>query len=376
MADWSRLVRWWWSMPDKVATDEYKMWEKSLLNERLICGHWPTRYGGRDLKESQARVIDEECLRANVPRLFREQGEAWVGPSILAHGTDAQKEYFLPKIVDGTHRYCQGFSEPDHGSDLGSLETRGIIDGNEISITGQKIWTTAAVHANQIFVLCRTDPAAENKYRGISYVIVDIASNKGRLEFRPIRTLTGASEFASSFFDDTRAPVDHIIGGLNQGWGVAMTTLENERSGRAAASRNALLKKEFDDLVAVARRDGRVDDPEVRRKFGLCYATLQVLNWWATPGRPGANQSVQKLIASEWSQRFGELAFEVLGESAVVRPDQSEEPDEPQAGYTLNRWQQSYLGSLSGTIASGSSEIQRNVISERILRLPREYRPS
>lgn len=369
LTDWTRLLRGggeWWSYPTEMATEIYKVWEQRLTEERLICGHWPTRYGGRDLTMEQCQVLDDECLRANVPRVFREQGEAWVGPSILQHGSEEQKEYFLPRIVDGSHRYTQGFSEPNHGSDLASLETKGVVDGDHIFITGQKVWTSGALHATQIFVLCRTDPNASSKHRGISYVIVDIAENAKTMQFRPIKQLTGESEFCEAFFDDVKAPLTSVIGGVNNGWRVAMTTLENERVGRAAAARNASYAKDFRDLVTVAQANGKTSNPEVRRLMMKAYTTLRVLERWSTPGKTGVHQSIEKLVSSEWEQRFGELALEILGESAALRPHSD--------GYALNRWQRGYLNSLGATIASGSSEIHRNIIAERLLELPREPR--
>jgi alkylation response protein AidB-like acyl-CoA dehydrogenase len=372
MTDWSRLLRGggeWWSFLREMATDTYRLWDRRVTEERLVCGHWPARYGGRDLTMAQCRVIDEECLRANVPRVFREQGEAWVGPSILVHGTEEQKQHFLPRIVDGTDHYAQGFSEPDHGSDLAGLETRGEVEGDHVVITGQKVWTTAAMHANRLFVLCRTDPGAQTPHRGISYVIVDVAENADTLQFRPIRQLTGGAEFCETFLDGVRAPLFNVIGGLNNGWRVAMTTLENERVGRSGAARNAVYAKDFADLVALAKANGKSSDAHVRRLMMEAYATLQALDRWSTPGGPAVHQSVEKLVSSEWEQRFGELALEVLGERAALRPAQ-------EAAYALNRWQDAYLKSLSSTIASGSSEIQRNVIAERLLQLPREPRPA
>jgi alkylation response protein AidB-like acyl-CoA dehydrogenase len=367
LTDWSRLLRGggeWWSFLTEMATDVYRTWDERVTAERLVCGHWPAAYGGRDLTMAQCRVIDEECLRANVPRVFREQGEAWVGPSILVHGTEEQKQHFLPRIVDGSHRYAQGFSEPDHGSDLAGLETKGVVEGDHIFITGQKIWTTAGMYANQLFVLCRTDASASSKHRGISYVIVDVAENVGKLDFRPIRQLTGGAEFCETFLDDVRAPLSSVIGGLNNGWRVAMTTLENERVGRSGAARNAVFVKDFHDLVAVAKANGKSGDPHVRELMMKSYATLQALDRWSMPGGRGVHQSVEKLVSSEWEQRFGELALEVLGEGAAIRPPGEDD-------YALDRWQDSYLKSLSSTIASGSSEIQRNVIAERLLELPR-----
>jgi alkylation response protein AidB-like acyl-CoA dehydrogenase len=367
LTDWTRLMRGggeWWSYRDEMATDAYQEWDRLMTEEKLVCGHWPVAYGGRELTTEQCRVLDQECLRANVPRVFREQGEAWVGPSILAHGTEEQKARLLPRIVSGEDRYTQGFSEPDHGSDLASLETKGVVDGDRIFLTGQKVWTSGALFATQIFVLCRTDPYASRKHAGISYVIMDIAENPDTLRFRPIRQLTGESEFCETFLDGASAPLSNVIGGLNNGWSVAMTTLANERVGRAAAARNASYRKDFTDLLAVARANGKSSDPEVRRLVVRLYTTLAVLDRWSTPGVRTVHQSVAKLVSSEWEQRFGELALEVLGEDAAVL-DQTGE-------YELNRWQRGYLRSLSATIASGSSEIQRNVIAERVLGLPRE----
>jgi len=374
LTDWSRLLRGggeWWSYPDEMRSDEYVLWDKRVTAERLVCSHWPSQYGGRDMSMEMCRVLDEECLRANVPRVFREQGEAFVGPSILEHGTEEQKQQFLPRIVDGTHKYTQGFSEPNHGSDLAALETRGVVEGDEVVITGQKVWTTAALNgANQIFVLCRTDPAVRPQHRGISYVIVDIAAAGDALTFRPIKQLTGEAEFCETFFDGVRAPLNSVIGGINGGWKAAMTTLENERVGRTSAARNSLMAKDLRELVQEARRTGATHDSEIRRRLVGAHADLKAMERWATPGKPGVHQSVEKLFYSQAEQRFGELALAVLGERAPIRPG----ADEP-GRYRLDRWQRGYLQSLSGTIASGSSEIQLNIIAERVLGLPREPRP-
>jgi alkylation response protein AidB-like acyl-CoA dehydrogenase len=366
MTDWSPLLHGFFACKAERATDEYAQWVQRMLDEHLVCAHWPTRYGGRDLTPEQARVVDEECLRANVPRVFRELGEAIVGDTVLAYGTEQQKAYFIPRIIDGSHKYSQGFSEPNHGSDLASIDTRGVVDGDELIINGEKTWTTEGQDATMLFVMCRTDPTAENKYRGLSFVLVDVLDNRENIEFRPIKQLTGEAEFCQTFFDDARAPVGNIIGGLNNGWTVAMTTLENERSGRAAQSRKAIRSKDFADLVGLLRSADQTGNQEVRQRLAKEYAVLQALDWWSRPGKPGVHQSVQKLVSASWNQRMGELALEISGESAMIRPDG--------ADYPLTSWQARYLGSLSGTIAGGSNEVQRNVISERILRLPREYR--
>lgn len=370
LTDWSGLLAgYWWDYPEEMATVAYKQWETAMLEERLICGHWPARYGGRDLTSDQSAVIDQECMRANVPRIFRDQGEAWVGPSILAHGSEEQKDHFLPRIVSGVDTYCQGFSEPNHGSDLASLETRGVVDGDRIVINGQKIWTTYGGLTSKIFILCRTDPDRSLRHRGLTFVIADVAEAGASLEFRSIRDLTGESDFAETFINDLSVPLDNVIGGVGNGWSVAMTTLDNERGGRAAEACHAVYTRDFADLVRVAEQHGRTADPDIRRRFVDLYATLQAMKHWGETGAVGVHGSVEKNVSHEWPQRFGRLAMTVLGEEAGVRP-----AGEAKSGYALNRWQNRYFRSLAGTIASGASEIQRNVIAERALGMPREPR--
>jgi alkylation response protein AidB-like acyl-CoA dehydrogenase len=375
MVDWSELlVGNWWNFPEERASEQYTQWEQAMLRERLICGHWPAAYGGRDLTAAQSAIIDQECLRAGLPRIFRDQGEAWLGPAIMANGTEEQKDYYLPRIVSGEHSWCQGFSEPNHGSDLAALETKGVIEGDEIVITGQKIWTTYGGYANMLFILVRTDPDLSLRHKGISFVVVDKSTaDPARLEFRPIRQLTGDDEFTETFVDGLRVPVANIIGGVDNGWKVAMTTLDNERAGRAHAARNAVFDTRFRALVRVADELGRSADPEVRREMLDVYTDLQALQFWSGDNGGHANESVEKLVGSLWAQKFGHLAMTVLGEQGAVRPEGVGRKDEGY-DYRLNPWQFAYLQSLSGTIASGSSEIQRNIIAERVLGMPREAR--
>lgn len=374
MADWSRLLAGqWWSYPVEMKTKAYKDWDEAMVQEHLVCGHWPSRYGGRDLTTAQSGIVDQECLRANVPRVFRDQGEAWAGPSILDHGSEEQKDYYIPRIIKGEITFCQGFSEPNQGSDLAAIDTRGVIEGDYITITGQKIWTTFGKYANHIFLLCRTDPDKSLRHRGISFVIANIADAGKALEFRGIRQLTGDDEFCETFIDGLRLPVDSIIGGVNNGWAVAMTTLSNERAGRAAAARNSVFAKNFRDLMRVADENGRMDDPEVRRQAVEVYSSLEALHYWASGQGKEIHASVEKLVSSHWGQQFGRLAMLVLGDQAALRPEGVGTAAEG-GEYRLNKWQMAYFHSLASTIASGSSEIQRNVISERLLGMPREAR--
>jgi alkylation response protein AidB-like acyl-CoA dehydrogenase len=372
LADWSKLLlggAHWWAFEEQMQTEPYRLWERRLLDEHLICANWPKAFGGRDLTISQTAIFDEECLRANVPRVVRQQGESFVGPAILVHGTQEQKDRFLGGIVSGSDKYGQGFSEPDHGSDLASLQTKGSVDGDRLIINGQKIWTTAAMHANVLFVLCRTDQSAP-KHRGISYVIVPMENNVGRITIQPIRQITGEAKFCLTFFDEAVAPVANIIGGLNSGWRVAMTTLGNERAGRVHA-KYLVYEREFWGLHSLVRSRGTLTDA-VRLEFSLQYSRLRALQASAwrmaakvnSGGEPGVEASLDKMASSEYHRGFGEFAMNVLGCASMVLPDGE--------NYALDEWQQLFLGSRSETIASGTSEIQRNVLAERFLGLPRE----
>lgn len=372
LADWGRLQlggHQWWAFQEEMRSEPYRLWERRLLNEHLICPGWPKAFGGRDLSVRQTAIFDEECLRANVPRIVREQGEWLVGPAVLVHGTEEQKSRLLAGIVSGRDKYAQGFSEPDHGSDLASLQTTARIDGNRVVIDGQKIWTTAAMHANVIFVLCRTDPRVP-KHRGVSYIIVPLADNVGRITMRPIRQMTGDASFALTFFDGAVAPVDNIIGGVNDGWRVAMTTLGNERAGLVKA-KYLVYEREFWALHRLVRSHGALTDV-TRIGFSVQYTKLKALQAMAerlaakvnAGGEPGVEASLDKLASTEYHRGFGEFAVNVLGTTSTVLPHGG--------SYAPNEWQKLFLGSRSETIASGTSEIQRNLIAERSLGLPRE----
>ncbi len=348
----------------------YRTWEERCAEARLICPQWPEEVGGRGLGPLEMAVLHQEFHRAGVPRITRGMGESLVGPSVIVHGTPEQRARFLPRIVDGTDRYCQGFSEPGHGSDLAGVETRGVVDGDEIVITGQKVWTSGAQRATMIFVLCRTDPAAP-KHRGLSYVLVPMADN--HIEVRPIRQLTGGAEFCAEFLDGARAPLGNVIGGLHNGWRVAMTTLGNERGGRAAVA-HLSFEREFWDLVAEAHKRGRTADPLVRQRLAWAYTQVQLMRFsglrllatLANQREPGPEASVAKLQWSEYHRAFGELALDLLGEEGTL----AGEPEDP--GGRLGRWQEVFLLSRAGTIYSGTSEIQRNIVAERALGLPKE----
>ena len=338
---------------------------------RLICPQWPAEFGGQGLDAVRVAVLNEEFHRAGVPRVIRGMGEGLVGPSVIVHGTPEQQAAFLPRIVSGEDVYCQGFSEPGNGSDLAGVQTRGEIDGDEIVITGQKVWTSGAARANRMFLLCRTDPAAP-KHAGLSYVLIDF-TDPG-VTYRPIRQMSGAAEFSEDFIDGVRAPLFNVIGGLNNGWRVAMTTLGHERGG-AATVQHLAYEREFWELVETARKRGKTADPLVRQELARAYTSVQLMRFsglrtlaQVAQGRPpGPEASVAKLFWSEYHKRLGEIAMAIEGPDALLRPDG--------AGYPTTRWQNVFLASRAGTIYSGTSEIQRGIIGERALGLPKEPRP-
>jgi alkylation response protein AidB-like acyl-CoA dehydrogenase len=373
------LANWGWqpiaggrrgaSIAQAVQDPTYREWERRLVAERLVCAQWPEEYGGRGWDPVRSALFNEELRRQGAPAVRRGMGEALVGPAIIGHGTPEQKAHFLGRIVSGDDVYCQGYSEADHGSDLGAVETRGVVDGDELVVSGQKIWTSGARLANMIFVLCRTNPDAP-KHRGLSYVLVPFSEENG-VTVRPVRQMSGAAEFCEDFLDGARAPLFNVIGGLDNGWAPAMTTLGYERGG-AATTAYLGFEQEFWELVDVARENGKVDNPLVRQRLAWCftqvqlmrYAGLRLLTSLAEGRQPGPEASLSKLFWSEYHKTFGEIALDVVGTRAMVRPAGE--------GYATDDWQDIFFASRAGTIYSGTSQIQRNIIGERALGLPRE----
>ena len=353
-----------------------------LVEAGLMCAAWPKEFGGLGLGPVQTAIYNEELVRAGLPRLYRGMGEMLVGPAVIAHGTDEQRARLLPRIIDGTDRYCQGFSEPNAGSDLASLQTRGVVDGDEVVINGQKVWTSWSRDANVIFTLCRTNPEAP-KHRGISYVLVPM--DQLGVEVRPLLQLTGGSEFSEVFFSDARAALQDVIGGIDGGWKAAMTTLGSERGGRATVQ-HLRYEREFWAFVDAARKLGRLDDPLVRQEGAWAYSRVQIMRFaglrlvsrLAQGQEPGPESTITKLFWSEYHRRFAEMALNLQGVAATIRPERDGEPLDTFEGesYRLDPWQQQFLSGRAETIYAGSSEIQRNIIAERALGLPKEPTPS
>jgi alkylation response protein AidB-like acyl-CoA dehydrogenase len=374
LADWNMLITTGgYGYGDRAGAmrhEAYAKWEAELLRARLVCPQWPEEFGGQDMDGVRVAVFNEELYRAGLPRVHRGMGESLVGPSVIVHGTPEQRAHFLPRIVSGEDVYCQGFSEPGTGSDLAGLQTKGEIDGDEVVITGQKLWTSGAARANKMFVLCRTDPDAE-KHAGISYVLIDFKDPK--VSYRPVRQMSGAAEFCEDFLDGVRAPMFNVIGGLNNGWRVAMTTLGYERGGSATILHLGY-EREFWELAETARKRGVASDPQIRQQLAWAYGQVQLMRFsglrtlarLAEGRQPGPEASISKLFWSEYHRRLGEIAIGIEGTDGLIRPDGD--------GYPTTGWQNVFLSSRAGTIYSGTSEIQRNIIAERVLGLPKEPR--
>ncbi|MEZ5223732.1 MAG: acyl-CoA dehydrogenase family protein [Ilumatobacteraceae bacterium] len=353
-------------------------WANKLHEAGYICVSWPKEYGGRGLSGIEVAVMNEEFARANVPRATRGMSEWLVGPSIIAWGTDEQKAHFLPRIIDGTDRYCQGFSEPDAGSDLAGLNTIGVVDGDEVVISGQKVWTSGAQTANMMFCLCRTDREAP-KHKGISYVLVPMTRDgeSNGIELRPIRQLTGSSHFTETFLTESRAPLANVIGGLNNGWRVTMTTLGNERGGNAS-TQHIQYQEHLDAAIELVRELGLDEDPIVRQELASAHTHVQLmriqglrlLSDVAANKDPGPGASLNKMFWSEYAQRFNERLTNIRGAQAMLIEQDSDED------YALDPWSLGFLQHRSSTIWGGTAEVQRNIAGERVLGLPKEPKPN
>jgi len=346
---------------------ERMAWERRLGTDGWIGLGWPEADGGRGLPWRHQVIFSEEYARAGAPARVGHIGEQLLGPTLLMFGTAEQRARFLPGILAGTQLWCQGYSEPGAGSDLAAVSARARLDGGQWHLDGQKVWTSLAQFADWCFVLARTDPAAE-RHRGLSCLLVPM--RQPGIEVRPIKQLTGTSEFNEVFFDDARAAAADIVGAPGDGWRVAMGTLGVER-GVSTFGQQLGFQREFEAVLATARANGAIDDPVLRARLIEAWVGLQVMRYtaMATLGRsasdvPGTEANISKLLWAPWHQRLGELAVDVAGAAAIVTGP----------GYELDNAQRLFLFSRADTIYGGSNEIQRNVIAERALGLPRDPR--
>jgi len=348
-------------------------WQRKLFDAGYAGLAWPQEFGGRGLPATQQLVYLEEYMRAGAPYISTNfVGMMHAGPTLMAEGTDEQRSFHLPRILMGSDIWCQGFSEPGAGSDLASLRTRAVLDGDEYVVTGQKIWSTRAHVADYCELLVRTDTTAE-KHQGITWLILDM--HQPGVEVRPIRTIDGESHFCELFLNEARVPITNRVGAENDGWRVTNVTLRFER-GTAFAQHIITMRSQIHRLVSLARHrqtaEGTAwDDPGLRGAIGRLDANVEAL-WRMTQmsiaeaehnGAPAAIGSVVKLRFSELSQEIAELAVRIIGRPVIGTVDTD--------AIEIQSAVADYLWSLQYTIAAGTSQIQRNVIAERILGLPR-----
>jgi alkylation response protein AidB-like acyl-CoA dehydrogenase len=339
--------------------DLRKAWERELSSGGWVGMGWPKEYGGRELSLIEQLIFNEEYARAEGPVRLSFFGEGLLGPTLIAFGTEEQKQRFLPPILKSEEFWCQGFSEPDAGSDLANVKTTAVLDGEEWVLNGQKVWTSLGHIADWIFVVCKTDPAAPKKHQGISFILCPV--DQPGVELRPIKQLTGESEFNETFFTDARTSADLVVGPVNDGWKVVMGTLGFER-GTAFLGEILQWAAEFDSLIEYAREQGTSADPVVRQRLADTYIGLELVRLTGVRtisallnGRnPGPEAAISKLQWSEWHQRLGELEMDLVGPGALV----------DETGRVAD-YQHTFLFSRAETIYSGSNEIQRNIIGER-----------
>ncbi len=342
-------------------------WERHLAKAGWTCIGWPQAYGGRACSLTEQVIFNEEYARARAPGRINHIGETLLGPTLIAFGTEAQKARFLPGIRTGETIWCQGYSEPNAGSDLANVQTRAVLDTDEWVVTGQKVWTSHAEWSDWCFVLCRTG-ADSKRHRGLSYLLVPMRQDG--VEVRPIRQMTRSCEFAEVFFDGARTGKDDVVGEVGGGWAVAMGTLSFER-GVSTLGQQQMFTGELELIVQAAKDNGRAADPTIRRRLADAWIGLRVMRLNSLRvlsnqdgGALSREAMVTKLYWATWHRNLGELAMDVLGaEAQVANPDG-----------TLTRLQKLFLFSRADTIYAGSNQIQRNIIGERALGLPKEPR--
>jgi alkylation response protein AidB-like acyl-CoA dehydrogenase len=351
-----------------AAVEVSRAWQRKLHDAGYVGLAWPAAYGGRDAPPTQQVIFAEECARAGAPPLINTIGLTILAPALMTHGSEEQRARFLPRILRAEDLWCQGFSEPGAGSDLASLRTRAEIDGDDLVVSGQKVWTSLGPIADWCFLLVRTSSDGPPQH-GITYVLMDMKSPG--LSIVPIRQITGKAHFSELFLDAVRIPLANVVGRIDDGWAVARSTLASERSGLAGVVE---LERNLARLATLAQRAGRRDDPVLRQRLAqlhidkeaLKYTGYRVLTAQMRGAPPGPESAIGKLAASELRKRIMDLAMDLLGPHAVLA---RREPQAPDRG----RWPGLYLDARAYTIGGGTSEVMRNLIAERSLGLPRSY---
>ena len=367
--------------PKRLHFSETKVWYHLLSRQGWLAPGWPRQYGGMGLTAARQLIMIEEFQRHGCAR-NNDMGVAMLGPLLIRYGTDEQKSNFLPKIIAGEHIWCQGYSEPNAGSDLSNLGLRAELDGDQWVLNGQKIWTSAAHLADHIFTMARTDPDAP-RHKGISFLLVNM--RQPGIEVRPIRMISGESEFNEVFYTDATTAKHEVVGGVNNGWAVAMTLLGFER-GEAAATVPIRFQAEVDRLLILAKERGVANDPCIRQRLAQAYSRVQIMRFngmrvltqFLAGHHPGPDAAISKLYWSEYHKVVTELAVDILGADAMVptgrRPSSSFQTDDAGAPNTSWSWVGTFLNARAGTIYAGSSQVQRNIMGEMVLGLPKEPR--
>ncbi len=374
------------ALSDAAGITFMQAWRRTLFENGFIGITWPREFGGGGRSKLDQVVLVEEFARAGVPTGVPNDtfGIKMIGNTLLKWGTDDQKRYFIPRILSGEIVWCQGYSEPDAGSDLARIGTKAALDGDDWVLNGQKIWTSNAHLANWIFVLARSDPNAQ-RHHGITFLMVPL--DQPGIDVRPIAMMSGQTEFNEVFFTDARTSSDHVLGEVHGGWSVAMTLLSHER-GEESATNPVMFRQEFDRLVAMAHARGRLSDPVIRQRIADCYTRvetmrylgLRILTSYVRDGQLGPEASVSKLYWSEYHRRVTALAIDIMGADALVThgrmPPRAYRTDDPGAPNSQASWMGAMYNSIAGTIYAGTSQVQRNILGETVLGLPKEPQPT
>ena len=353
--------------------EERKAWERTLHAGGWTGIGWPREHGGRDASIEQQVIFNEEYARAGGPGRMGHIGETLVGPTLIAFGSEEQKQRFLPGILCGEDLWCQGYSEPSAGSDLANVKTRAHFDEarGQWLISGQKVWTSLAHESQYCFVIARTDPDSRG-HKGLGFFL--LAMNQPGIDVRPIEQLTGTCEFNEVFFDEAYCGADDIVGAPGEGWRVAMGLLGFER-GVSTLGQQMLFQNEFDEVLRIARENGAAQDPAIRQRIAdahvglriMRFNSMRMLSGGGDDGSLNREAMIYKLYWASWHRNLGKLAMDVLGPESEILDG---------APYQLNRLQSLYLFTRADTIYGGTNQIQRNIIAERALNMPREPRGS
>jgi len=352
-----------------------KKWQRKMYEAGWAGISWPKEYGGRGASLMEQVIFWQEMAQAGAPPLANVLGLGLIGPTLIAFGTETQKKRYLSKILSADEIWCQGFSEPNAGSDLANVSCAAELQGDQYIVNGQKVWNSYGWAADWCELVVRTDPT-QAKHKGLTVILVDMKSQG--VEVRPLRQMTGETEFNEIFFHDVRVPAENVVGKVNDGWSVAIGTLMHER-GTFGAGLQVMYRRNMDRLIELARTTDRnggkaADDPVIRQKLAQCYAEIEIMRWnqmrafsrISATGVPGPEGSIQKIFWSELNQRFQQIAQEILGPFGQL------EQGDPLA-IDNGAWSYGYVRSRGNTIEAGTSEIQRNIIGHFVLGLPKSY---